>query len=158
MNIFILDNDVKKAAAYHNDKHCVKMILELAQLMSTAHHVTESPFADKLYKKTHVNHPCAIWVRESESNYLWTYRLFVALCDEYSLRYGRLHKTFSERAGWLAMIPELPNVGQTEFKQCMPDDCKVEGDAVQAYRNYYKLHKSHIATWKTDPPDWWEET
>ena len=37
MNIFILDEDIDKCAEYHVDKHVVKMILESAQLLCTAH-------------------------------------------------------------------------------------------------------------------------
>ena len=41
MNIFYLDRDVKTCATYHNDKHVVKMILEYAQLLSTAHRMLD---------------------------------------------------------------------------------------------------------------------
>ena len=41
MNIFYLDRDEQKAAQYHCDKHVVKMILESAQLLSTAHRVLD---------------------------------------------------------------------------------------------------------------------
>lgn len=37
MNIFVLDRDPYIAASYHCDKHVVKMIVEYAQLLSTAH-------------------------------------------------------------------------------------------------------------------------
>jgi hypothetical protein len=157
MNIFVLDKDADRCARYHNDKHVIKMILELAQLMSTAHHVCESPVAEKLYRKTHVNHPCAIWVRESKDNYRWTYGLFMALSSEYTYRYGKTHKTVSEKAEALGIVPpNIPELGLTEIPQCMPDDCKVESDPIEAYRNYYKRHKSHIASWKgRSTPEWY---
>jgi len=155
MNIFILDENPDVAAKLHNDRHVVKMIVETAQLLSTAHHVAESPIAPLLYRKTHTNHPCAKWVRESKANYEWAYRLFVELCHEYTHRYGKTHKTFAEKAIALGNVPELPNVGLTPFPQCMPDECKVEGDAVSAYRKYYQVAKAHIATWKNrETPKW----
>ena len=40
MNIFFLDWDTEKCAKYHCDKHVVKMILETAQLLCGAPHVT----------------------------------------------------------------------------------------------------------------------
>jgi len=40
MNIFFLDEDPTLSAQYHVDKHVVKMILETAQLLCGAHHVT----------------------------------------------------------------------------------------------------------------------
>lgn len=156
MNIFILDDDPVQAAKYHNDKHCVKMIVETAQLLSTTHHFYDSDIADKVYRKTHVNHPSTIWVRESRSNYEWTYRLFTALCDEYTNRYGKVHKTMLEKGPYLSNPPDgIPEVGLTNFPQCMPDDCMVLDDPVTAYRNYYKQYKAHIAKWKLGQPDWW---
>ena len=155
MNIFVLDENPDVAATLHNDKHCVKMIVEIAQLLSTAHHVVGSKYADQLYRKTHENHPCAKWVRESKANYKWTYLLFVALCREYTYRYGRDHKTMVEKGQLLSNIPNLPDVSLTKFEQCMPEDCRVEGDAVSAYRKYYKEHKSHIANWKKRPVPAW---
>ena len=41
MNIFALDTDPVIAAQSHCDKHVVKMIIEYAQLMSTAHRVLD---------------------------------------------------------------------------------------------------------------------
>ena len=52
MNIFVLDENPAVAAIYHGDKHVVKMILETAQLLSTAHHYYHSEFVDQVYRKT----------------------------------------------------------------------------------------------------------
>ena len=41
MNIFYLDNHTHRCAKQHCDKHVVKMIIEYAQLMSTAHRVLD---------------------------------------------------------------------------------------------------------------------
>ena len=62
MNIFYLSNDPVQAAAYQYNKHVVKMILETAQLLCTAHHELQSA-VDVPYKPTHRTHPSAIWVR-----------------------------------------------------------------------------------------------
>lgn len=95
MNIFILCWVVDLCAHWHFDKHVVKMILELAQLLSCAHHVLDPKCSiPGLYRKTHVNHPCSQWVRAHRNNYLWTASLGLALCREYSARYGgKVHKT-----------------------------------------------------------------
>ena len=96
MNIFYLNKDTKIAAIQHNDKHCVKMILEYAQMLSTAHRECDG---DKranhlsMYKKAHLNHPSTVWTRENEAQYNWLYELFVALADEYSYRYEKKHST-----------------------------------------------------------------
>ena len=98
MNIFYLHENPKICAKYHNDSHCVKMILEYAQLMCTAHReldvISKGSLMDTtLYKATHKNHPSAVWVRESKANYEFLHKLFSALCNEYTHRYGKIHKT-----------------------------------------------------------------
>ena len=53
MNIFYLDRSVYRPAEMHCDKHVVKMILETAQMLSTAHRVLDGDeYADAmgLYK------------------------------------------------------------------------------------------------------------
>lgn len=52
MNIFYLSNDPNKAATYMYNKHVVKMILETAQLLCTAHHELGSNI-EIPYKPTH---------------------------------------------------------------------------------------------------------
>lgn len=155
MNIFVLDLDPIKAAQYHNDKHCVKMVLETAQLLSSAHHILDSPFKDVVYKLTHKNHPCALWVRESKDNYTWLFMLFEALAIEYRLRYGRQHKSWVTKSEYLQYNPIQAQKDLTPFPLCMPDNCKILGDPVASYRNYYIKEKAHIAKWKTGVPYWW---
>ena len=49
MNIFYLDKDTIIAAEMMCDKHVVKMILESAQLLSTAHRVLDGDaYADRV--------------------------------------------------------------------------------------------------------------
>lgn len=178
MNIFWLDSEPRTCAEYHNDKHCVKMILEYAQLLSTAHRVLDGkpvsvtntktgkprkhlqlsdPRADVLlYKPTHVNHPCAVWARESQENYYTLYNLFTELLYEYNVRYGRKHKT-ADLSLALSQAPiNLTKYGRTDIPLCMPDQYKVPSDPVQSYRNYYRQGKSHIAQWRfRKTPEWY---
>ena len=158
MNIFYLDEDVSKAAQYHNDKHCVKMILEYAQLMCTAHRELDGPNVDEhLYKSTHKNHPSAKWVRENAYNYWWLYQLWIKLCDEYTHRYGKTHLTDTKLRKLLRYPPKtIPlNTIFTQPPPAMPDDVK-HIDSIMAYRNYYKKYKSHLATWtKRETPSWY---
>jgi hypothetical protein len=156
MNIFRLDEDFRKCAEYHTDRHLVKMIVEHMQLMSTAHHVAGSSLdVSSVYKKTHHNHPCGVWVRESKANYLWLHRLTVAMCKEYSFRYGKVHKAI--RSGMLrrlARYPKLPDIGPTPQRLAMPERYHVSNPVV-AYRNYYVNDKSHLFTWRGRPmPSW----
>ena len=157
MNIFYIDKDPKLCAQYHNDKHVVKMILEYAQLMCTAHRELDSEVDDILYKSTHKNHPSAVWVRESAYNYYWLYQLWTNLCDEYTHRYGKKHLTDTKLRKLLRHPPHHAPLNSpfTQPPQAMPDDVKEE-DSIMAYRNYYKLYKEHLATWtKRPPPEWY---
>ena len=172
MNIFYLDNDPVKCAQMHVDKHCVKMILEYAQLLSTAHRVLDGVLTDGvsqsgrkrklyvleddrdsvLYSATHINHPSAVWCRQSDSNYIWLAKLLHELCKEYTYRYGKTHKV--ESGGLLkALYWNLPNnirksANFTQPTPAMPDECKVAGDALKSYHNYYAMNKQHLWSWK----------
>lgn len=159
MNIFFLDSNATVAASYHCDKHVVKMVLETAQLLSTAHHVLDGDSApDGIYKATHINHPSNVWIRSGVPQYVWGWHLFSALLNEYTLRYSKIHKCQS-----LKYILDMPPVNikrsavWSDPPQCMPDQFKVPNDTVQAYRNYYMYGKAKIAQWKYTPvPDWYE--
>lgn len=158
MNIFVLDENPGLASSYHNDRHVVKMILESAQLLSTAHHVLDghmfAPKLDRMYKPTHKNHPCSIWTRETTDNYVWLLHLLAGLLDEYKERYHKTHKTESIIDTLISLPINLKKRGLTPFAQAMPDEYK-DDDPVMAYRRYYMGDKRHIAQWKTQPPPWW---
>ena len=160
MNIFYLHVDPRLAAQYQCDKHVIKMILETAQMLSTAHRELsdECDTPEHAYKATHVNHPCSIWVRESGYNYEWAYEHFIALCKEYSHRYDKTHLTYKKLGESLLLPPTRLKLGHfTEPPQCMPDQYK-HSDPVKAYRAYYKGDKAPIAQWsKSRPaPSWWQ--
>lgn len=154
MNRFVLDYDPYVAAGYHCDKHVVKMILEEAQMLSTV----QRKFGyegEELYKAAYKNHPCTVWAGESNANYNWAYTLFVALLNEYTLRYNKIHST-ARLIDALALPPKDIPIGKTTtFPQAMPEDVKSD-DTVQAYRAYYLKYKSRFAKWKfTYAPEWW---
>jgi hypothetical protein len=161
MNIFFLDFDVEKCAKYHCDKHVVKMILETAQLLCSAHHVTiHDTIHDTIhvpYKLSHKNHPCSIWVRESLSNYLYLCELGLALGEEYTYRYGKTHKSIEVIQWCLSNRPNIKDIGFTTPPLAMPDEYKVDS-VVESYRNYYKGAKSTIVSWKNrEKPVWFLE-
>ena len=177
MNIFYLHNDPIECAKLHNDKHVVKMILEYAQLLSTAHrmvdgyvHEDTTPNGRKIkrwklenesldstiYKSTHGNHPSAIWVRQSKENYDWLYRLWIALMDEFTYRYGKVHSTARLKHALANSPTNIPNSPFTEPTPAMPDEFKVKGNSIQAYINYYVGAKQHLASWKKRTiPSWY---
>lgn len=156
MNIFVLDEDPHRAAQYACDKHVVKMILETAQLLCAAYPdgYRCSECGAVPYKKTHYNHPCGKWTRASVSNFEWLVEHGRELCREYTLRYGKHHKSGAVIEYCASHIPSLPDIGLTDFAQAMPDEYK-RTDPVAAYREYYKFEKSGFATWKTEKPYWY---
>lgn len=169
MNIFFLDKDPHIAAMYHCDKHVVKMIVESAQMLSTAHRVLgHDGFckSHKLYRATHANHPCSKWVRESSANYYWLHSLFEGLLHEYNVRYGRAGKNHASARLHIPLLylPDglrsdaAPGVDWDSVPLCVADDCKVPGDPILSYRKYYLHHKWHFAKWKNgSKPFWWIE-
>ena len=165
MNIFFLSRFPRKCAKYHIDKHVVKMILETAQLLSTTWWVLEPSKAldihaqEHIYRKTHVNHPCAIWARETLGNYTWLAQLGLALCKEYTHRYGRIHKT-QDRLQWMSdHVPmSIPLGDMVDPPRCMPDELKSwHGSTVSAYRRLYIRKKQYDmpCRWTNrDQPKW----
>ena len=176
MNIFYLDNDPRVCAEMHVDKHCVKMILEYAQLLSTAHryldgilsiglsksgrkqqrYVLSDDREHILYSATHINHPSAIWVRQSEQNYRWLFTLFCELLDEYTYRYGKVHAC-DRLITTLGRPPKNIDMDKkfTQPTPAMPDHYKVAGDSIQSYKNYYLGDKQRMFSWKKrNQPIW----
>lgn len=150
MNIFFLHKNVRVCAQWHVDRHVVKMILESCQLLCGAWHWID-PQHERFtppYKATHINHPCAKWVRVSRDNYLWLCDLGIALSREYTHRYDKRHKCQSLIEALREVPPDLPCLGFTPPAQAMPDEYKNPTDACLAYRAYYREAKTHLHKWK----------
>lgn len=178
MNIFFLDYDVTAAARAHVDKHVVKMILEYAQLLSTAHRYLDgyretyfcekkqktktrwkldNPFMDRvLYNATHLQHPSLLWVIEDRANYDFLYSLFLELCAEYTYRYDKTHLSEVKLSDILMEPPEnIKDACMTPLKLAMPDEYKTDCP-VESYRAYYRDAKADLATWKNrSKPEWY---
>jgi len=172
MNIFVLDYDIEKCARYHVNSHVTKQISEYCQILSTNIYLTtghtvqakDQELFYKLYPKckhtilpTHKNHPCTIWARQSKQNFQWLMRLLDELHKEWLYRYN--HPKDKIHASYYKFIdgyvePNLPNIGMTEFVQCMPDKYKNKC-AVQAYRDYYIGDKYKLLKYKRrEIPKW----
>lgn len=157
MNIFVLDQDQRKAVACLHDKHVVCMTKETAQILSTVRQQL-GDLLPGLPNKTHSKHPCVIWAGSSKENYLWLVFYFKCICEEYTYRYFKLHSyhdlllRFSDTRGFI-----FPENGLSDFALAMPDQYKVE-DAVQSYRNYYLGEKIQGKVWTnrtlSELPEW----
>lgn len=183
MNIFILDKDPIVAAQLQCDKHVVKMIVESAQMLSTAHRMLDGTIQiapsksgkrmvkhyrlfddvhldETLYKAVHYKHPCTVWTMESDLNYDWHWIHFKALCDEYTYRYGKVHS--SERLLQpLRIRPKnIPKGKLTPFKLAMKanPECMLE-NAVLSYRAFYQTKQDRFKmVWtKRSKPGWFQE-
>jgi hypothetical protein len=176
MNIFYLSKDPVQAAEWMVDKHVVKMILESAQLLCTAHRVLDGqetvgksatgrnvkrwilPDAREtvLYSATHINHPSAVWCRQAVMNYNWLADHMFALLFEYTHRYNKEHKVQGELSYMLQSPPfALKKYEMTEMPSAMADEYKISNDPIVNYRNYYKVGKARMHKWTNrQPPEW----
>ena len=120
MNLFYLSRDPVEAARLQCDKHVVKMILETAQMLSTAH--LELDGTQVAYKATHKNHPSTVWVRSSFHAYRWAWRHLRALGAAYTERYGKVHKTIAAHLESLSVPPaSIAHADFVDPPQCMYD-------------------------------------
>ena len=164
MNIFYTHTDPVKAAQSLPDRHIVKMPVEAVQMLVSAclrHEVQPSVITKKgtVHKGGYHRHPCTVWAGDSADNAVWLWEWGMALCAEYTKRYGKIH--FAE--GQLATLAnpvhyDLPSIGFTAPAQAMPDECK-DPDPVVAYRNciQHKLNtRPGVFVWNkgTDMPSW----
>lgn len=162
MNIFILDENIKKSAQYHVDRHVVKMPLELGQMVSTTYHVLNyKDLPDFIFKKaSYINHPCSKWVRENYLNFQYACNLGLALYDEYQYRYNkpdkmqRVKKIFEWAKNNPPLLRDIRISDVSKFALAMPEKYKYF-DAVKSYRHYYCECKSHLFSWKKrKKPEW----
>jgi len=176
MNLFILDNDPVVAAQLQCDKHVVKMIVESAQMLSTAHRIVDGTVEKRisksgktmvnywvhpnsnqeqvLYRVAHQAHPCTIWTMASSENYNWHYEHFVALCDEYKYRYGKEHMSDTKLREILASPPNNIPIGSlTKQPLAMKanPECMFE-DVVKSYRAFYQTKQFRFKMRWTDRP------
>jgi hypothetical protein len=147
MNIFYLHHSPYIAAKVQYNKHVVKMILESAQMLCTAHHVygNEEQKLNVPYKQAHLNHPSTIWARQCRANYRWLYLHMLALGYEYTKRYNKTHASIVKCEKFLNVPPvHIPDGDFCEPPQAMPDEYKVPGDSITAYWNYYEGEKYKV--------------
>ena len=147
MNIFYLHKNPYKAAQYQYNKHVVKMILESAQMLCTAHHCygDAEQKANVPYKQAHLNHPSTVWARKSRETYMWLYYHMIGLGNEYEKRYNKQHLTITKCGEFLATPPRhIQGNEWSQPPQAMPDEYKHK-DSIIAYWQYYINDKAHIA-------------
>ena len=181
MNIFALSMNPVEAAQLQCDKHAGgKMVTESAQMLCTSHRMldgygiprilksgkpskrlsyTHPTMNEILYKSVHEYHPCTIWTNTSDSNYMWHYNHMIALCDEYTYRYGKVHKCDGLFREILSQPPKnIPNGPLTPHLLAMKTnpECMFPDDPVKSYRLFYqtKQERFKMAWTKRPIPEW----
>lgn len=131
------------------------MVLETAQLLSTAIFINSGIIYDRLYKPTHLKHPCTIWTEETLKNWDWLFAHFMALCEEYHFRYNKQHASENISPYLLKHRSDIKGGSITAFANCtrseaLQIDFKNIQDTCEAYKKYL------IARWHHDklPPKW----
>ena len=154
MNIFYINTDPVIAAQELADDHIRKMQIESAQMCCTAHWASGS---EAPYKKAHLNHPSTKWVRESIQQYRWVVKHGLEVCNQFTIRYGKRHKTQDVLEWCRDNEPNIPDSGFTPPPQCMPDEYKKE-DTVEGYKIYYiedKIKNKQLSYNKlNNTPEW----
>jgi hypothetical protein len=163
------------------------MILETAQVLWCCWHVhkgdlsyIEKTYGITPYKKTHVNHPISIWIRDHRNHYEYAVRYGLLLCHEYTKRYGKVHKTHDhlQLLFWLGYpepecIVDAPKTTKVTIKathnipgdlkyfpMCFDEEYLIKDEnenilGVESYRNYYQSKQNKFdMKWKTTTPSW----
>lgn len=145
MNMFIVHRDPTENVKLYCDVHLRKMIIEQAQLLSTAHrildgvkgtiitysktkkeyikkpynhvlrHLGEDGHYPVLYLKSHDNHPNNIWIRKSVMNYRYGYDLFIAMLTEYEYRFNKKHESSKLKHDLKLSPRNLKSIPMTPF-------------------------------------------
>jgi hypothetical protein len=168
MNIFFLHRVRRKSAQLYVNKHVVKLSLEIAQMLYTAQHECEkeneswkekhrNELGCEPYKLAHKNHPTTKWVRQHEENYIYTCKLGLELCREYTRRYKKVHKCQAKIEWLLNNVPKCDHdivIDAYLATESIPPRCTPvplampkeyhQPDLIKAYNAYYIGAKSHL--------------
>ena len=170
MNIFVTNPSPTLSARCLPDKHIVKMPLETCQMLSIVcskkwghdygelHRINGEPY--KTEKGAFRNHPCTIWANQCLKNTWWLLAHGLALCNEYSWRYGKIlswEKTLVEATEIIPSAPKpyLPK----SFTFAGPDEYKYDTsiDTFTAYKRYISSKPWAASNYLRDPsrkPNW----
>ena len=183
MNIFALSRNPTEAAIQMLDKHVVKMPTETCQMLHTnalffeyIEHYDEEPtlaqlkvfhrdIGSNLMKPAMLNHPSTIWARQNPNNTAWLYTHGLALCTEYTHRYGKKHGSqerildttqyLSNDGRWKDATP-VTIAMDNKYRLDYNNDIDKWNFVIKSYRHYYLEGKWKFAEWrKSRMPEWW---
>jgi len=189
MNIFAKNRNPVTTVPEMIDKHIVKMPTETCQMLHTNelfHRFFEkygyepslkelkqfhAEIDSNLMKPAMLNHPSTIWARESIHNTRWLYEHGLAMCNEYTYRYGKIHgsesrikdidNSYLQSADWAKATPvfiamaDKYRLDRDSYFEQHPNDTEWDF-VIESYRHYYLEAKWSFASWKKrEPPIWW---
>lgn len=147
MNIFAFDAAPDKSAQWLDDIRQNKMILETAQLLSTAIHQLTDKVPTGIYRPTHKHHPCTVWVTKSRGNFKWTVDYLKAL--------GQIRNPNHKSLSLLSSFEDYLDSGdftaedQTPFANCARNlDQLLDFTYIKDTHEAYRLYISE--RWKRD--------
>jgi hypothetical protein len=146
MNIFAFDPDPWVSALHLDDIRKNKMILETAQLLSSAVAINDPSWTSKVYKPTHLGHPCAKWCILSRANFEW----LLSYMKHLSTQYGR-HKS----SELIPIFEEYSNNGWFPFQKSTPfPNCAANADLGISFKHIPDVHEAYrlyiCERWKRD--------
>jgi len=179
MNIFALSECPVESAQQMLDRHVVKMPTESCQMLHTNSlyflfvncHGREPTLKElkQFHKESHfsylmkpamLNHPSTIWARQNKANYMWLYHHAIALCEEYTYRYGKVHGTEKRILDSFTFSYDEDEL--TPVSIAMADEYRLPKEnhtwdfVIRSYRNYYLEGKWRFAYWeKKRRPSWY---
>lgn len=153
----LLDGTLTQVPAF--DKQGNPVFLKSGQRRTKKHWVLPDDREDVLYKAAHTGHPCTVWSMKTRGNYMWAVNLFVELCNEYTHRYSKTHKSAS-LIPWI-MIPPT-NIDPSEELTKMPlamgiaPECIDHNDIIGSYRKFYQTKQQRFKMVWTNrkKPEW----
>ena len=168
MNIFVTSEFPAESAICLPDKHVVKMPLECCQMLSIVaskwyHNYGPLLKADDTPYRTEKgafrNHPCTKWAAESIHNAYWLIKHGMNLCDEYTLRYGKVHSCYKTLVDAFYLFPRGKITSVQTFVRAMPDEYKLDDsiDTFTAYKMYIASKPWVASNYLRMPerkPDW----
>jgi len=160
MNRFIIERNPRLIAKSLCDQHIVKMPTEEAQMLCTTiwHYAPDYAEEHNLYKPVHQKHPCTLWAMENSSNFWFAHQLYVWMCQEYTIRYDKVHGASKHFLSLFNSMKFLPEGDMTQHPQCFGkyEILKTEEFyPINAYRMFY-VHDKTFARYNNgrDRPEW----
>ena len=161
MNIFAIAGDEDtgeidwiQSAQDLDNLRVVKMILESCQILST---VLNEQGLQAPYRSFNPKHPSCLWAAESSANFENLILHCSAMLEEYTERFGKVHKCSAVLAKILDMYNPMkfPSRSPTPLRLAMPEEFRSD-NPVKSYRDYYS-QKDNMRYPKEKIPSWLRE-